>query len=131
MLGTQCQLWPIKSFSGKNLFWYSWKNPLKDLWRSSFLVRLQARSLLLYKKWAQSQLFLKNFAWNFQNTFFTEYSGVVASWNYIVSIVLQGYSKTLIHIWICFHYSKLWRFYNIRNKTLKAQSRNELIQTNI
>ena len=89
MLGTLCQLWPVKSCSGKRMFWYSMKNPLKYLWRSSLLVKLQARSLLLCKNWAQSQLFLKNFAWDFQNTFFIEYIWVVASWNYIVSTVKE------------------------------------------
>ena len=102
-----CQLWPIKSCSGKRmfwLFWQSWKNPWKDFRRSSLLVKLQARSQLFNKKWTQSQLFFKNFAWNFQNTFFREYIWVAASWNYIiVSSVLQRYSKTLIYIWTQFY----------------------------
>ena len=92
-------------------------------WRSLFLVKSQARSLLLCKKWAQSQVFLKNFSWSFQNIFFAEYISVAASWNYI--IVSQRYSKTLMYIWTCFYYvrykksgeNKLWHSYDIRNKT--------------
>ena len=99
-----CQLWPKKNCSGKRIFWYSRKNPWKDLWRSSFLIKLQDRSLLLFKKWAQSQLFLKNFAWNFQNRIFTEYIWVAVSWNYILTSVLQRYPKILIYIWTCFYY---------------------------
>ena len=98
MLGTLCQLWPVKGCSGKRMFWYSMKNPLKYLWRSSFLVKLQARSLLLCKNWAQSQLFLKNFAWNFQNTFFIEYIWVLASWDYIVSTAKEVLQDFDIHL---------------------------------
>ena len=39
--------------------------------------------------WAQSQVFFKNFAWNFQNTFFAEHISVAASWNYIIVSTLS------------------------------------------
>ena len=137
MLGTLCQLWPIKSCFGKRMFLYSRKNPWKDLWSSSFLVKLQTRSLLLYKKWAQFQSFLKNFAWHFQNTFFTEYIWVAASWNYVVSTVLQWYSR----LWYTFGpayitldtKSVVQINYNVPitsgTKLKKVKVRNELIQT--
>ena len=49
----------------------------------------QPDSQLIYKIWAQLQILLKNFAWNFQNTFFAEHISVAASWNYIIVSTLS------------------------------------------
>ena len=39
---------------------------------------------LIFKMWAQLQILLNDFAWDFQNTFFAEHISVAASWNYII-----------------------------------------------
>ena len=95
----------LRSCSGKIMFWYSRENPWKDLSRGSFSIKLQAKTLLHYRKWAQSQLFLKDFAWNFQNAFFAEHISVAAFWNHIiVRTVKQRYSKALKYVLTCFYH---------------------------
>ena len=81
---------PLSTMTHKELFW---KNSWTDFWRISFLVKLQARSLLFYKKWAQSKLFLKNFAWYFENMFFTEHIWIAASWK------LPLFHRSTLRLW--------------------------------
>ena len=47
------------------------------------------RLITYFKIWIQSQVLLKNFAWNFRNTFFAEHIWVAASWNYILVSTLS------------------------------------------
>ena len=43
----------------------------------------------IYKIWTQLQILLKNFLWNFQNTFFAEDISVFVSWIYIIVSTLS------------------------------------------
>ena len=55
-------------------------------------------------------MFLKNFAWNFENTFFAEHISVAASWNYtIVSMFYRGIPR-------------LWNIFECASITLHTKS---------
>ena len=55
---------------------------------------------LIYKIWAQLQILSKNFAWDFQKTFFAEHISVAASWNYFIISTLSfkiGFIQTFLN----------------------------------
>ena len=70
-----------------------------------------SQTQLIYKISAQLQILLKNFTWDFQNTFFAEHISVAASWNYIIVSTLS-YRGT----------PKLWNTFESASFTLDTKS---------
>ena len=80
------------------MFWNFWSKSLKNTCEeSSFLVKLQALSLQLNKKWTSSQVFFKDFDQKFTNTFFTEHLLVTACvYTSLFTYILYFYLSVIV-----------------------------------